>query len=152
MSADVNRQIVERYWTSFFGRDWKAVARFFTPDAHYTDAGVDPVGASGPAEIVARLSALDGPARYAQRPGHIVAQGDMVITEHAELWSFASGEEFVHPFVSVMQLEGGLIRRWHDYSHAMNIFSNAPSTWVEHAKSWRDRITPLAELWPGEGF
>lgn len=152
MQADRNRQVVERYWTSFFSRDWIQVARFFAPNAHYTDAGVDPVGARGPAEIIARLTGLDVPVRYGQLPRHIIAQGDLVVTEHLELWTFASGEEFQHPFVSVMELKGGLIERWHDYSHAPNIFNNAPSAWVEYAKNWRERIKPLAELWPGEGF
>ena len=152
MSTATNRQIAERFWAAFARRDWKGVARLLAPDAHYTDVGVDPVGAHGPAEIIARLSALDGPVRYAHRHVHTVAEGDIVITEHVELFCFASGEEFEHPFVSVLEMHGGLVRRYHDYSHAPNLFNQSPPEWLEQARNWRSRIVPLDQRWPGEGF
>ncbi len=92
---------------------------------------MDPVGAHGPAEIMTRLiNGIDPTSSYDHLPRHIIAQGDIVMTEHVEVWGFPTGERFEHPFVSVMELKEGLIERWHDYSHAANIFQNAPAEWV----------------------
>jgi limonene-1,2-epoxide hydrolase len=138
-----NKQVVERYWDAHFRRDWAAMATFFTPTAHYTDVGVDGVGATGPGEIVARLrlgiEPLEG---YHHFPKHMVGEGDLVVTEHVEQWRFHTGEVIDHPFTSVMEVEGGLIRRWHDYSHIGNLVEHAPAWWLERiAGGWRDLVT-----------
>jgi ketosteroid isomerase-like protein len=134
----LNRQIVERYWDAHFRRDWDAMARHFAPWAHYTDAGMDDAGATGPVEIIARLrlgiEPLEG---YYHFPRHMVAEGDLVVTEHVEQWRFHTGEIVDHPFASVMEVRNGLIERWHDYSHLDNLIDNAPQWWLEHiAAGW----------------
>lgn len=89
MTGDVNRQTIERYWDRYFRKDWKAVARFLAPDAHYTDVGVDPIGAHGPAEIRTRLiNGIEPTSTYDHLPRHIIAQGNIVMTEHVEIWGF----------------------------------------------------------------
>ena len=137
--AAQNRQVVERYWDAHFRRDWEAMARFFTDDAHYTDVGMDGVGATGPVEIIARLQLGIGPLDgYYHFPGHMVAEGDLVVTEHVEQWRFHTGEVIDHPFTSVMEVRDGRITRWHDYSHLGNLIDNAPAWWLEHiAAGWR---------------
>jgi limonene-1,2-epoxide hydrolase len=134
-----NKQLVERYWDAHFRRDWEQMARFFSAAAHYTDVGVDGVGATGPDEIIARLrlgiEPLDG---YFHFPKHMVAEGDIVVTEHVEQWRFPTGEIIDHPFTSVMEASGGLIVRWHDYSHIGNLTDHAPAWWLEHISGgWR---------------
>ena len=112
-----HRQVVERYWEAHFARDWDRMATFFSADAHYTDVGVDGVGATGPAEIIARLRlGIEPLTGYYHHPRHIVADGDLVVTEHVEQWVFHTGEDIMHPFVSVMEVRDGRIVRWHDYS------------------------------------
>ena len=127
-----NRQVVERYWDRHFRRDWHAMARFFTSDCHYVDTGIGDVGATGPDEIIARLrlgiEPLEG---YVHLPRHLVAEGDLVVTEHVEQWRFHTGEVIDHPFASVMELRDGRISRWHDYSHLGNLLDNAPAWWLE---------------------
>jgi ketosteroid isomerase-like protein len=134
-----NKQVVERYWDAHFRRDWEAMAGFFSKDAHYTDVGIDPVGATGPDQIIARLKLgiepLDG---YQHFPRHMVAEGDLVVTEHVEQWRFHTGEVVDHPFTSVMELQDAAITRWHDYSHLGNLLDNAPAWWLERiAAGWR---------------
>lgn len=127
-----NRQVVERYWDAHFRRDWKAMARFFTADCHYVDTGLDEPGATGPDEILARLrlgiEPLEG---YVHYPKHVVAEGDLVVTEHVEQWRFPTGEVIDHPFTSVMEVRDGHICRWHDYSHLGNLIDHAPAWWLE---------------------
>jgi ketosteroid isomerase-like protein len=147
-SPDQNRQLVESYWDHYFRKDWKKFAGFFTADANYTDVGVDPIGAIGPAQIIARLRmGIDPTSSYEHLCRHIIAQGNLVVTEHVEVWGFKTGERFEHPFVSVMELRDGKIARWHDYSHAANIFNNAPAWWLEHVrKGWRHQVVPIEQL------
>ncbi|MCB0994912.1 MAG: nuclear transport factor 2 family protein [Acidimicrobiales bacterium] len=135
-----NRQTVERYWDAHFRRDWDAMAHFFSARAHYTDVGLDALGATGPDEIIARLrlgiEPLEG---YFHFPRHTIAEGDLVVTEHVEQWRFHTGEVIDHPFTSVMEVRDGRIERWHDYSHLGNLLEHAPRWWIEHiAAGWRD--------------
>ena len=134
-----NKQVVERYWDAHFRRDWESMGGFFTADAHYTDVGMDAAGATGPSEIIARLQLGIGPLEgYYHFPRHMVAEGDLVITEHVEQWRFPTGEVVDHPFTSVMEVRDGRIARWHDYSHLGNLIDNAPQWWLEHiAAGWR---------------
>jgi ketosteroid isomerase-like protein len=138
-TAATNRQVVERYWEAHFRRAWDEMATFFTDDCHYTDMGMDPVGATGPTEIIARLRlGIEPLAGYYHYPHHMIAEGDLVVTEHVERWVWASGESVDHPFASVMAVDEGMITRWHDYSHLNNVIDNAPAEWIEHiASGWR---------------
>jgi limonene-1,2-epoxide hydrolase len=65
----------------------------------------------------------------------VLAEGDVVITEHKEVWHFPTGEVIVHPFTSVMEIRDGKICRWHDYSHLGNLLDNAPQWWLEYIMS-----------------
>ena len=135
-----NRQIVERYWEAHFARDWERMATFFAADAHYTDVGLGDPGAIGPDQIIARLKlGIEPLERYHHHPQHMIAEGDLVVTEHVEEWLFHTGENVMHPFVSVMEVRERFIVRWHDYSHLQNLTSNAPAWWLEHiGKGWRE--------------
>lgn len=127
-----NKQVVERYWDALARRDWDRMASMLAPDAHYTDVGTPGPGGTGPDGVIARLKiGIEPLEAYWHYPGHIVAEGDMVFTEHVEHWQFHTGESFDHGFVSVMELRDGLITRWHDYSNIANIMQSAPRWWLE---------------------
>lgn len=127
-----NRQVVERYWEAHFLRDWDRMATFFADDAHYTDVGVDGLGARGPQQIVDRLKiGIEPLSGYYHHPRHIVADGNLVILEHVEEWQFHTGERILHPFVTVMEVRDGMIVRWHDYSNIGNVTDHAPQWWLE---------------------
>ena len=128
-----NKQVVEQYWEALAARDWEGMKRLLTDDAHYTDVGVPGPGGYGPDGVLKRLrmgiESLEG---YEHLPGsNMVAEGDLVMTEHTERWTFRTGEVIDHSFVSVTQLRDGKIFRWHDYSNIPNITDNAPSWWLE---------------------
>jgi len=101
----------------------------------YCDVGAVPPVVGG-AQIAARLELGLGPtSQMVHRPGNVLAEGDIVITEHKEEWHFPTGEVIVHPFTSVMEIRDGLIRRWHDYSHLGNLLDNAPRWWIDYIMS-----------------
>ncbi|HEY7439794.1 MAG TPA: nuclear transport factor 2 family protein [Acidimicrobiia bacterium] len=128
-----NRALVERFWETLGRRDFDACGAFFTDDGHYTDVPAPEEGARGPAAIAARLRLGLGPLeRYVLRDGPIVADRDMVVTEHAEEWYWGTGESVVLPFVSVMEVRAGKLVRWWDYWDMQTLMSAAPEWWVEH--------------------
>ena len=102
---------------------------------HYIDVpliGIED-GAHGPAETAARLRlGIEPLESYELHPGLMVADGDVVITEHAETWTWASDAVVRLPFTSVMEVRGGRVERWWDYFDLATLMNAAPSWWVEH--------------------
>jgi ketosteroid isomerase-like protein len=128
-----NRALVEQLWSDLGRRDFAAVAAHFAADGHYTDVPAPEPGAFGPAAIEARLRlGLEPLERYVLHPGPIVAEGDLVVTEHAEEWFWPSGEQVRLPFVSVHEIHDGRITRWWDYWDMGTLMAAAPQWWVEH--------------------
>ena len=128
-----NKALIERFWADLGRRDFDAVGAYFTADGHYTDVPAPEEGARGPAAIAARLELGLGPLeRYVLNPGPIVAAGDMVITEHSEDWYWPTGEHVLLPFVSVHEVQDGMLVRWWDYWDMGTLMNAAPAWWVEH--------------------
>jgi len=93
---------------------------------------LDP-GAYGPAETEARVRLGLEPLRaYTLHSGPIVATGDVVMTEHAETWTWEEGVEVRLPFVSVQEVRAGKVDRWWDYFDLSTLMNAAPAWWVEH--------------------
>jgi ketosteroid isomerase-like protein len=129
-----NKDIVNAYWAALAARDWNGMKALLTDDAHYTDVGTPGPGGTGPEGVVRRVMiGLEPLSGYEHLDGtNMVAEGDLVMTEHTERWHFHTGEVIDHSFVSVTQLRDGKIYRWHDYSNIPNITDNAPAWWLEH--------------------
>jgi ketosteroid isomerase-like protein len=126
--------MIEEFWTTLYKRDFDGLKEFFIPDGEYTDvpSPADDV-ARGPDQIAARLELGLGPLEaiyHHQR--HIVVDGDVAMTEHAEEWRWPTGEKVLLPFVSVHELRDGKIARWWDYWDMQTLMGAAPQWWVEH--------------------
>jgi limonene-1,2-epoxide hydrolase len=132
--AQANAELVGRFWEALRARDFAGVGAFMSERGHYVDVpviGVDE-GAFGPAETEARLRlGLEPLAGYVLHDGPIVASGDMVVTEHAEEWTWATGEHVRLPFCSVMEVRDGKVDRWWDYFDLSTLMNAAPAAWVE---------------------
>jgi ketosteroid isomerase-like protein len=132
--ADLNREVVGRFWEALYARDWDALRGFFAPEAEYTDVPTpDDDVAVGPDQIVARLRlGLEPLEAIVHHPRHTVAEGDLVYTEHEEEWRWPSGEQVTIKFVSAQELRDGLIVRWWDYPDLQKLLGAAPQWWIEH--------------------
>lgn len=131
--AAANRQLIERLWQDLYRRDFDAVGARFAEDGHYDDVPAPGGGARGPEQIAARLRLGLAPlSAYYHHLKHIVAEGDIVVTEHAEEWHWPSGEQVVLPFVSVHEIRDGRIVRWHDYWDTATLMNAAPQWWIDH--------------------
>jgi ketosteroid isomerase-like protein len=135
---DRNKATIDGFWRLLYAKDWDGLATLFAPQAEYTDVPTPAdVVARGPEQIIARLRlGLDPTEEMVHHPGHVVAEGDLVMTEHVEEWRFPSGEVVKLPFVSVHQFDGdGRIVRWWDYWDLTTLLGSAPQWWLEHIMS-----------------
>ena len=131
-----NRQLIERFWQDLYTRDFDKIGAYFAEDGHYRDVPAPDRGAFGPKEVAARLRlGLEPISAYYHHLKHIVADGDMVITEHAEEWHWHTGEKVVLPFVSVHEIRDGKLTRWWDYWDMATLMSAAPQWWIEYIMS-----------------
>jgi len=144
MSPEELRALVERFWhTLYVDRDLDAVGSFFALDGWYTDVPIDDGGATGPAQVAARLRIGFEPVQSFEHEIHrMVVEGDTVITEHTETWHFDAETTVALPFVSVQVVRDGQLVLWKDYSNMDTLLSGAPAWWIEHIMSQ----PPLAEL------
>jgi ketosteroid isomerase-like protein len=113
MTVEANKQVVERFFDALARRDWDAMTGLMTDDCHYTDVGSPGPGGTGPDGVMRRLRlGIEPLAGYEHLPGtNVVGEGDLVMTEHTERWTFHTGEVIDHSFVSVTELRDGKIRR-----------------------------------------
>ena len=128
---------VRALWTALSSRDWEAVAGCVSDDCIYIDMPLGPtLAARGPADIVKRLkTGLDALASYENHDGLLVADGEHVMYEHSETWTFTTGERFVLPFATVHRVVDGKVTVWKDYWDFSTIANNAPPGWLESLAS-----------------
>ena len=132
-TAEENKRTVQT-WDDMYAADWGAFVAHFTADATYTDSPTpQDEFARGPAEILARLRlAVDPLESIGDERALMVADEDAVVTEHVEVWKWATGETMRLPFVSVHELRDGKIARWTDYWDMQTLVNAAPPAWFEH--------------------
>ncbi len=136
------KDVAAAFWEALYARDWEAIRSFFGPDSIYYDVPTGPSTAGkGPDSIEARLRlGLEGLSGYEHVTGLIVADGEHVITEHAETWHWPSGESATLPFVSVQRIVDGTIVLWKDYWNLPTLMDAAP-------QSWQDRLANADLSW-----
>jgi limonene-1,2-epoxide hydrolase len=131
--AESNKAIVEQLWDALYERhDFDEVGSLFAPNGFYCDMPNPGQGASGPAEVAARLRlGLAKLSAHRHDIERVVAEGDTVVTEHVEHWHFPSGEQVSLPFVSVHRLHGGQITLWRDYWNWDSLMAGVPQWWLD---------------------
>jgi limonene-1,2-epoxide hydrolase len=139
MSA--NAETARAFWAALYDRDWPRLRTFFGDESVYWDVPTGPAtAAKGPAGIEARLQlGLAGLAGYEHEELAVVAEGDLVVTEHTETWHWPTGESVTLPFVSVQRIVDGTILEWRDYWDYQTLMAAAPA-------AWHDRLA-TADLW-----
>ena len=128
------RETASAFWSALYARDWPLIRSFFGPESIYYDVPTGPSAAGvGPDSIEARLRlGLEDLVGYDHRPG-VVAEGEggIVVTEHTEVWTWATGETVALPFVSVQRIVDGVILLWKDYWDLQTLMDAAPPAWHE---------------------
>jgi limonene-1,2-epoxide hydrolase len=126
-------EVVAAFWDALYARDWPRIRSFFGPHSIYYDVPTGPAtAAKGPDGIEARLRlGLETLSGYEHERGLIVADGEHVVTEHAETWHWSGGEQVTLPFVSVQRVTDGTIVLWKDYWDYQTLMNAAPADWQE---------------------
>ena len=132
MSVEESREAVLALWRSLSARDWDAVGDHVTDDCIYVDMPVGPTAAArGPVDIVKRLQlGLRDLADYVNHDGVLVSDGENVLYEHSETWTFATGEVVELAFVSVHRVRDGKVSLWKDYWDFGAVANAAPADWL----------------------
>jgi len=140
-SPSPSTEVVARFWDALYARDWAGIKAALRADSVYWDVPTGPTtAAQGPDAIEARLRlGLDTLSGYDHGPATIVADGPVVMTEHAETCYWESGESVALPFVSVQRVDGPHIVVWRDYWDYRTLWDAAPQV-------WHDRLM-TADLW-----
>ncbi len=125
--------VVETMWAAMYAGDWSTFRGCFTDDAVYYDVPVGPAAAArGPEHIEARVRlGFDPLERVRDESVTRIADGDVVMTEHVEVWDWPTGEHVELPFVSVQRLRDGKIALWKDYWNQPTLMDAAPEWWHE---------------------
>jgi len=130
-----NKAVIEQLWDCLGQRDFDGVGALFSAIGQYIDVPVigGDSGAIGPVEVAARLRLGIGPLeKYILHPGPMLAEGDMVMTEHSEEWFWNTGEHHLVRFCSVHEVRNGKVERWWDYVDIGQLTAAAPAWWLEH--------------------
>ena len=127
------KDVVTALWRELAARKWDAIADLLAVDCIYYDVPIGPAAAArGPEGIVARLRlGLEDLEAYTNFPGRMVGEGDVVMYEHSERWTWRTGETVVLPFVSVHTVRDGQVTLWADYWNSATLSEAAPQGWQE---------------------
>ena len=125
--------VARAMWAALDARDWDSLAGFFTDETIYYDVPTGPATAAKGAEgIIARLRlGLGDLAGYENVEGANAAHGDVVMIEHAETWTWPTGEVAHLPFVTVHRVVDGKVVLWKDYWDYETLRRAAPPDWEE---------------------
>ena len=133
-------EAVRGLWQVLSARDYDGIADWVTDDCLYLDVPVGPtLAARGPTDIAKRLRVGWGElASYENHDGLLAVDehgvdGDEVVVmyEHSETWTFATGEVLHLPFATVHKVRDGKVSLWRDYWDYNALTSAAPQEWQD---------------------
>ena len=136
-ATERNKKTAADFWKALYEeRDYDKCGAFFAEDGRYVDIPAPDHGAVGPRAIARRLRiGLGVIHKHVHHLTRLVAEDDVVITEHSEDWHFDDKSERIVnlPFVSVQTFNAeGKITSWSDYSNLDTLLSQAPKWWIDH--------------------
>jgi limonene-1,2-epoxide hydrolase len=113
--AESASDLVRRFCEAWSARplDATALAAYFSDDAVYHNIPIDPVkGREAIAQTIAGFTTgVDG---IEFRIGHLVASGDVVLTERVDVFSYP-GKTVELPVMGTFEVKDGKIVAWRDY-------------------------------------
>ncbi|MBV8348643.1 MAG: nuclear transport factor 2 family protein, partial [Mycolicibacterium sp.] len=69
-------------------------------------------------------------ADYVNHDGLLVSDGEDVMYEHSETWTWKTGETALLPFVTVHKVADGRVTLWKDYWDLGGLTAQAPPDWM----------------------
>lgn len=112
MSPEQAIVLVQRFFADLARRDVDALVAYFTDDAVFHDMPRERF--SGREAIAARLRAMPNFTELRIEVGHVVAQGEVVLSERVD-YLVLNGKSVRLPVMAAMELRNGKIAAWRDY-------------------------------------
>ena len=132
MSNEANKKVVETMWNALSAKDWETLKDCLAEDVHYEDVPAEDPGAHGPENTVKRLAiAFDNLVGHTHTIHHIVADGDVVMLDHTEGWTFRTGEKAEHSFATLHEMRDGKIVKWSHYWDVAGFVGQFPKWFLE---------------------
>ena len=61
----------------------------------------------------------------------VVGDAERVTTRRTEEWHFSTGEVLKLPVLCIHEIEGGKIKRWHEFWNMPAFMAQLPKSWLE---------------------
>jgi limonene-1,2-epoxide hydrolase len=122
--SDTPIDVVRRFCEAWGRLDLDEIVGFFSDGAVYHNIPMDPV--VGPDAIRAFIAGFTGGVEgIVFRVDHIAAEGDAVMTERHDIFTFANGEIDL-PVMGTFEVTDGKITAWRDYFDMNQFMSQMP--------------------------
>ena len=130
--AQASIDLIEAFFQKLEAMDFEAVGRFFTEDGAYCDEPAREMDGIGPAGVTEKLarSIVDLDA-FPMCVDTVVGDAERVTTRRTEEWHFSTGEILKLPVLCLHEIEGGKIKRWHEFWNMPAFMAQLPKSWLE---------------------
>ena len=130
--ARASIDLIEAFFQKLEAMDFEAVGRFFTEDGAYCDEPMREMDGFGPAGVTAKLAkSIVGLDAFPMCVDTVVGDAQRVTTRRTEEWHFKTGEVLKLPVLCIHEIEGGKIKRWHEFWNMPTFMAQLPKSWLE---------------------
>lgn len=130
--AQASIDLIESFFQKLEAMDWEGVGSLFTEDGAYCDEPARDMDGIGPAGVTEKLAkAIVDLDAFPMCVDTVVGDAQRVTTRRTEEWHFTSGEVLKLPVLCIHEIEGGKIKRWHEFWNMPAFMSQLPQSWLE---------------------
>jgi limonene-1,2-epoxide hydrolase len=130
--ARASIDLVEAFFKTLEAMDFEATGRFFAEDGVYCDEPAHTMNATGPEGVTQKLAtSIIGLDAFIMGVDTVVGDADRVTTRRTEEWHFSTGEVAKLPVLCLHEIEGGKIKRWHEFWNMPSLIEQMPPSWLE---------------------
>lgn len=129
--AKASIDLIETFFQKLEAMEFEAVGQMFTEDGAYCDEPMRSVDGIGPAGVTEKLSKIVGLDAFPMCVDTVVGDAQRVTTRRTEEWHFKTGEVLKLPVLCMHEIEGGKIKRWHEFWNMPDFMSQLPKGWLE---------------------
>lgn len=130
--ARASIDLIEAFFQKLEAMDWTGVGELFAEDGVYCDEPAREMDGVGPAGVTDKLAgAIVGLDAFPMCVDTVVGDAERVTTRRTEEWHFATGEVLKLPVLCIHELEGGKIKRWHEFWNMSAFMSQLPKSWLD---------------------
>jgi limonene-1,2-epoxide hydrolase len=130
--ARASIDLVEAFFKTLEAMDFEATGRSFAEDGVYCDEPAHAMNATGPEGIRQKLAtSIIGLDAFIMGVDTVVGDADRVTTRRTEEWHFSTGEVAKLPVLCLHEIEGGKIKRWHEFWNMPSLIAQMPPSWLE---------------------